>query len=176
MHECTSLDPPVSWLINQRNSHAAYHEVDGRTTTKNVSRWNDGTTTRQPLGRTRVVEGCSLAVQLHVTWEDTRTEHPWVVEVALASLNKQHLELVVQIGQTASNDATRVKSANEVNVLVYRNTHPHDPPPHTMISTSSGIVILTASLSLGLLSCLVVIVVDVLKWWWWWWGDRGVRS
>lgn len=71
-----------------------------------MSSWNNGTTASKPLRWPGVVKRSRLAVQLHVPGEDTRAEHPWVVEVALASLNEQDLELVVQVGQTASNNTT----------------------------------------------------------------------
>jgi hypothetical protein len=52
----------------------------------------------KPLRGSRVVEGGSFAVQLHVPRVNTRAENPWVVEVILSALN--------QVGQSTCNDAT----------------------------------------------------------------------
>lgn len=68
----------------------------------------------EPLRGTGVVEGGSLAVQLHVPRVDTRTENPWVVEVVLSSLNQEDLEVVVEIGESSShNTTTRTTSAHD---------------------------------------------------------------
>ena len=68
----------------------------------------------EPLRGTRVVEGGSLAVQLHVPRVDTGTENPWVVEVVLSSLNQEDLEVVVEIGETSShNTTTRTTSTHD---------------------------------------------------------------
>ena len=64
--------------------------------------------TIKPLGRPRVVEGCRLTVKLHVTGINPRAEHPWVVQVALASFDKKDLEIVVEIGQSSSDNASIV--------------------------------------------------------------------
>jgi hypothetical protein len=60
----------------------------------------------KPLRGSRVVEGGSFAVQLHVSRVNTRAENPWVVEIVLSALNQEDLEVVIQVGQSASNDAT----------------------------------------------------------------------
>jgi hypothetical protein len=60
----------------------------------------------KPLRGSRVVEGGSFAVQLHVPRVNTRAENPWVVEVVLSALNQEDLEIVVQVGQSTCNDAT----------------------------------------------------------------------
>lgn len=59
----------------------------------------------EPFRGPGVVEGGSLAVQLHVPGVDARAEDPWVVEIVLTSLNQEDLEVVVEVGQTASDDA-----------------------------------------------------------------------
>ena len=87
-----------------------------------MSARNDRTTAREPFGRTRVVEGGGLAVQLHVAWEDTWAVDPRVVEVVLSSLNEHDLEAVVQIGQTASNDATASCQSSQC-----LQCHPNEP-------------------------------------------------
>lgn len=83
-----------------------YHEVDTGATTENVGDGNHSAAARKPLRWARVVERSGLGVQLHVPWVDTWAENPWVVQVALSSFNKQDLEVVVQVGQSASDDTS----------------------------------------------------------------------
>jgi hypothetical protein len=52
---------------------------------------------------------CSLVCirnNKHVAWVNAGTVNPRVVEVRLSSLNKHDLEIMVQVGQTASNNTT----------------------------------------------------------------------
>ena len=104
--------------------------------------WNNSSTSIEPLRRARVVECSGLGVQLHVPWVDTRSVDPWVVEIALAALNQEDLEVMVQIGQTyttgqlCSADGPQRDGSRPV------GTHPELPPPQTMISTSSGTVMI----------------------------------
>lgn len=72
---------------------------------------NNSTTASKPLRGPGVVKGSRLAVQFHVPGEDARTENPWVVQVALSGLNEHDVELVVQVGQAASNHTTALPSA-----------------------------------------------------------------
>jgi hypothetical protein len=83
-----------------------HHEIDRRTSTKNMSTGHNSTSPTQPFRRSGVVERSSLTIQLHVPWIDTRTVHPRIVEVRLSSFDKHDLEIMVQISQPASNDAT----------------------------------------------------------------------
>lgn len=63
------------------------------------------------------------------------------VQVALSSLDEHDLKIVVQIGQAASNDTSA--DVNDIaRKLEQSISYPHDPPPQTITSTSSGIVIL----------------------------------
>jgi hypothetical protein len=80
------------------------HEVDRRPTAENVGGRHDGSTAAQPLGWAGLIERSRLGVQLHVPGEDTRAVDPWVVEIALARLDEQDLEVVVEIGQAAGHD------------------------------------------------------------------------
>jgi len=56
--------------------NATHHEVDGRPAAEDMSARNHGSTAIEPFRGTRVVEGGSLAVQLHVPGEDTRPVDP----------------------------------------------------------------------------------------------------
>jgi len=58
---------------------SVHHEVDTGTTTEDVGDWNDRTTAAEPLGGPGVVEGRSLAVELHVLGVDTGTVDPRVL-------------------------------------------------------------------------------------------------
>ena len=62
--------------------------------------WHNRTTACKPLAGSGVIEGRSLAVQLHVDRVDTRTVDPWVVKIGRSALDQHDLELVVQIGQS----------------------------------------------------------------------------
>lgn len=84
-----------------------------------MSTWHSSSTSSKPLARTRLVKRSRLGVQLHVTGIDTRPKHPRVVEVALASLDKQDLEVMVKIRQSSSNDTTAASTTahNDVELL-----------------------------------------------------------
>jgi hypothetical protein len=58
---------------------SVHHEVDAGAATEDVSDWDDRTTTAKPFGGPRVVEGRSLAVELHVLGVDTGTVDPRVL-------------------------------------------------------------------------------------------------
>ncbi len=104
---------------------------------------NNCSTPIEPLGGARVVEGGRLGVQLHVPWVDTGTVDPWVVQVALSALNQEDLELVVQVCQPcvkrSQDHRPRLELGGQRDSRP-AGTHPELPPPQTMISTSSGIV------------------------------------
>lgn len=78
--------------------------------------WHDRLPSRQPLRRAPFVEGCSLGVKLHVTRVDTRAKHPGVVEVALASLNQQDLQVVVQVGETTRHHTSTTPTTADLSV------------------------------------------------------------
>ena len=100
----------------------AYHEVDRRSTTENVCNRHNSSASVKPFRRARVVEGSSLAVQLHVPRVDTWTEDPWVVEIVLSSLNQEDLEVVVEVGQTSSNNTSTGTTTTHDDIdLEYRN-------------------------------------------------------
>lgn len=67
----------------------------------------------------------------------TRSKDPRVVEVILPGLNKQHLEVVVQVRQPVDISLRHEGKAQSVTHLP-ATTHPQLPPPHTIISNSSG--------------------------------------
>jgi hypothetical protein len=75
-------------IVIRRRSTGIHHKVDGGATTEDVCAWHDGFAASQPFGRAGVIEGGSLAVQLHVAWVYCRPVDPWVVQVALSSLDQ----------------------------------------------------------------------------------------
>jgi hypothetical protein len=123
---------------------AAYHEVNGTASSKNVSTWHNGSTTIQPFRRPRVVKGSSLGVQLHVPRVDTRaiyppaniswgicassfwahpSHSPWVVEVVLSSLDQKHLQTVIEVGQTTRWHAARATATTDDDIDFLWNRH-----------------------------------------------------
>lgn len=86
-------------------AHGTY-EVDAGSAAQDMSAWHDCTASGEPFRWSRIIERGSLAVQLHVPWVYTWTVDPWVVEVRLAGLDQHDLEVMVQVGQTASHHAT----------------------------------------------------------------------
>lgn len=72
---------------------SVHHEVNGATSAQDMGNRDHGTTTGQPLGRPRLIEGGRLRVQLHVSRVDARPEDPRVVEIALAGFDEEDLEL-----------------------------------------------------------------------------------
>ena len=60
---------------------------------------HNGASAAEPFRRAGLVERSRLGVELHVAGEDARAEDPWVVEVVLAGLDQEHLEVVVQVCQ-----------------------------------------------------------------------------
>jgi len=68
--------------------------------------------------------------------------------LTLSSLDKEHIELWVQVGESPS-DNTSARAAWILSVLRPRRQGPSDSPPHTMISTSLGIV-MTADVKISL--------------------------
>jgi hypothetical protein len=84
-----------------------------------------------------------LDVEACGTRTDSRAIDPWVVQVGLSTLDQEDLELVVQICQAGIqvNGYQRgIRGGKEADRPA--TTHPQLPPPHTIISTSSGTVIL----------------------------------
>lgn len=87
-----------------RLASVTYHEVDTGATTKDIGARNNSSATSQPFRWPGVVKGGSLAIKLHIARVDTRPEHPRIIEVASTSLDQQDLQLVIEIGQAASNN------------------------------------------------------------------------
>ena len=88
-----------------------------------MSTRHHSTTTTQPFRGSGVVEGGGFAVQFpshdisihlavsdeknkHVSGIDAWTVHPRVVEIGLSSFNQHDLKIMVQIGQTASDNTS----------------------------------------------------------------------
>lgn len=117
-----------------------YHEVDGGSTSQDVGTRNDSSASIEPFRGSRVVKRGSLAVQLHVTWVNTRAEDPWIVQVGLSSLNQEDLEIMIQVRQSSSNDTptTSPTTYDDIN-LSWSMTECVDLKG---LNTSSGIVIL----------------------------------
>lgn len=81
----------------------------------------------KPFRGSRVIEGGSLAVQLHVPRVDTGTENPWIVQVVLSALNQEDLEIVVQICQsTCDNASTRPSTTYDDVNLSLLDTQRHN--------------------------------------------------
>ena len=69
----------------------ATYEVDTRSATEDVGTWHDSLTSSQPFGRSRVVEGSCLRVELHVLGVYARPK--WVSHVSYANVaNEPTLE------------------------------------------------------------------------------------
>lgn len=96
----------------------------------------------KPFGWSRLIERGRLGVKFHIARVDTRAEDPWVVEIALAGLNKEHLEVVIKIGESkvlawisnpphcswasglpSSHDTTATPTTTDDNVKFLRETH-----------------------------------------------------
>ena len=75
-----------------------HHKIDRATSTENVGTRYHGSSAIKPVRWSRIVEGSCLGVELHVLWVDTRPVDPWVVQVALTTLDHQDLELVIEVG------------------------------------------------------------------------------
>lgn len=75
---------------------------------------------------------------------DSRSKDPRVIQIAFSTLDQQDLEIMVEIGQPGRGQRKSMGARN----TPYRpaTTQPQLPPPHTIISTSSGTVILLWSL------------------------------
>jgi hypothetical protein len=67
-----------------------------------MSSGNNSLPAIEPLRRSRLIEGCSLRVKLHVTRVDTGAIDPRVVQVVLSRLNEKNLEVVVEVGETVA--------------------------------------------------------------------------
>ena len=93
---------------------SVHHEVDAASAPQDVCARDHSTPATEPFRWARVVECRRLAVQFHIPRENTGTEHPWVVEIARTAFNEHHVELVVEIGQTASHDTPATKSATNL--------------------------------------------------------------
>jgi hypothetical protein len=99
----------------------------------------------------------------HLRLTDSRTVNPWIIQVALSTFNEEDLKFVVQIGQpsevlvlTGEWERRHKRGTN-----LPATTHPQLPPPHTIISTSSGTVILS---SMNCFEILEVLVFRIGKW------------
>lgn len=84
----------------------------------------------QPFRRTRLVEGGSLAIELHIAWVNARPIHPRVIQVVLPSLNQHDLQIVVQIGKTPGNHASGRLSASQDDARRKGQDLPARPPSH----------------------------------------------
>jgi hypothetical protein len=75
---------------------------------------------------------------------DSWSVNPWIVQVTLSTLNQENLKLMVKIGQSGKDVSEPEKSHRQHKEAtdLPATTHPQLPPPHTIISTSSGTVIL----------------------------------
>jgi hypothetical protein len=80
-----------------------------------------------------------------------RSERTWIIEVALSALNKKDLKIVIQVRQPAVVSIGHY-IWNGTKADLPATTQPQLPPPHTIISTSSGTVIL--SFELLFLACV----------------------
>lgn len=85
---------------------------------------NDRPPAIQMLGRVRVVERCCIRVQLHVARIDPGAIYPWIVEVVLASLNQEDLQVVIEIGEPAGDDAACAAAATDNDVDFVWDGHP----------------------------------------------------
>lgn len=122
-----------------------HHEVDAGATTENVGTRYNRTSAAEPFRGPGVVEGRSLAVELHVLGVDTWAVHPRVLRVRqpLIRPGTRFDKRTFKLLSPASMSMTwRLWSK-----LAKRpaTTQPHDPPPTTMISTSSGTVMMVIS-------------------------------
>jgi hypothetical protein len=75
---------------------------------------------------------------------DSWSVNPWIIQVTLSTLNQENLKLMVKIGQSDKDASEPEKShrQHKETTDLPATTHPQLPPPHTIISTSSGTVIL----------------------------------
>lgn len=120
---------------------SVHHEVDGASTTEDVRARNNGATSVKPLGWPGVVERSGLGVQLHVARVDTGAVDPeWFLAKFpsdWSNLTKGYTyHWLLRLLSPASIRRTwRLWSR-----LARRpaGTHPEEPPPQTMMSTSSG--------------------------------------
>ena len=95
-----SFDPALAVAYRDWRSGltGVHHEVDRATSTENVGTRYHSSSAVKPVRWSRIVEGSCLGVELHVLWVDTRPVDPWVVQVALTTLDHQDLELVIEVG------------------------------------------------------------------------------
>lgn len=68
-------------IVVRSRCAGVHHEVDTGATTENVGTRNNSTSTAEPFRRPGVVEGRSLAVQLHVPGVNTGAVDPWVLDL-----------------------------------------------------------------------------------------------
>jgi hypothetical protein len=104
---CTSVHLfHKSAMLRSLQRTSTHHKVDRRTSAKDMSTRHHSTSPTQPFRRSGVVKRSSLTIQLHISWINTRTINPRIVEVRLSSFNKHNLKIVIQISQSASNNTT----------------------------------------------------------------------
>jgi hypothetical protein len=91
----TSVHLTLSVFRDEVDHTCTYHEVDGRSTSEDIGAWHDCTSSTKVFRGSGVVERGRLTVQLHVSRVDAWTEDPWVVQVALSTLDQENLKVVV---------------------------------------------------------------------------------
>ena len=135
------------------------HKVNGAATAEDVSTRDHSTTAIEPLRGSRVVESSSLGVELryyqlqllgfghvllylHVSRVNSRTVDPVLVSLDLIPLTKvpqTYHGLLILSSPASINKTWRLWSRL---ASLPAGTQPELPPPQTMISTSSGTVML----------------------------------
>jgi hypothetical protein len=137
-----------------RYLQSTYHEVDGGPASQDMGARHNSSAPVEPFGRPRIVEGSSLAVQLHVPGVNSGAEHP-------ESAIRQHYGYIVgafrptmgclncspQLRSTGLGGCDRGWQVvlrlhiccsgleNGSNDWESRIAYPQEPPPATMIST-----------------------------------------
>lgn len=82
--------------------------------------------------------------QVNLLGVDAWTINPRVVQVAFSGFDEQDLEVVVQVCKPSSNHtSTRSCQPDTTRRRLEASTYPQEPPPQTIMSTSSGTVIVT---------------------------------
>jgi len=108
-----------------------------------VSTWHDSLPSSEPLRRARLVERGRLAVELHVPRINTRTEDPNICLVWLRTWYERRgsHQGLFKFDSPASTSITCKLWSRLASLPA--TTQPQLPPPSTMMSTSSGRVMIT---------------------------------
>lgn len=127
---CSCIHHEVDAAASSLSDKSVYERDESKAslgaTDQDMSTWDDCSATGKPFRGPRVVEARSLAVQLHVSWIDSRPVHlrplistlslavlgeqasyPRVVQIALASFDEHNLEIVVQVGQPSGHHTAK---------------------------------------------------------------------